>query len=391
MTVAKVFLLVLLALPLTLFAQKPEKQVSFARESKPHTYYVQQAELWWKEVQKDSTSEENWYNYFRACRNAQGTLDWSTDFVKESPYLRMGPDIVQLMKEHIPNTFMYYYLSFLDGGVVTTNGDNLLKAYKMNPNFEGIHSSVISYAISSMNPTLRKEVNKAWFKTNYLSPGLLNYGYNVLMSLDKNAILLTQNDNDTYPLWMLQDAQGIREDVTVINIDFLILDEYRAFIFKKLGIDPLVINEKEKDINVYALNWERIVKHILNHYNGQNPLYVGMTLSQSLYSSFEDKFTLSGLAFKYTKKADSLVDFNKGLFENTFALDYLSHQFLVDQNQENVDAQNMNYLNMLKEVYDDYKKHKKVKQAEKAKTLALTIVEKTGKEEWIKMIQKEFK
>ncbi len=53
-----------------------EPQISFANESKPHSYYVKQAELWWKEIEKDKTSETSWYNYYRACRNAQGTANW---------------------------------------------------------------------------------------------------------------------------------------------------------------------------------------------------------------------------------------------------------------------------------------------------------------------------
>jgi len=154
---------------------KPEKQISFARETKPHTYYVQQAELWWKEVQKDSTSETNWYNYFRACRNAWGSDDWKSDFIKESPYLKTGDDIVKLIYAHIPDSFTYYYLSYLNGGFGKENGENILKAYRMNPNFEGIHSSVVSYAASNFKDSLRKEVNKAWYKTNYFSPSLLSY------------------------------------------------------------------------------------------------------------------------------------------------------------------------------------------------------------------------
>ncbi len=47
----------LLLIPVFIFGQKPENQISFAQESKPHSYYVEQAELWWEEIEKDKTNE----------------------------------------------------------------------------------------------------------------------------------------------------------------------------------------------------------------------------------------------------------------------------------------------------------------------------------------------
>ncbi len=220
----KQVIVLLVLLPTLVLAQTAEQQISFAQESKPHTYYVKQAELWAQKLAKDSFSENVWYNYFRSCRNAHGTADWRSDFVKESPYLMEGGEVVKKMKNYIPGTFTSYYLSYLTGGIGLENSRNLMKAYKMNPNFPGIHSSVVSYAESSMDTGLRIKTNKLWFKKNYLSVQLLNYSYNVLMSLDSNAVLFTQNDNDTYPVWMLQDALGIRKDVKLINIDSLLLD-----------------------------------------------------------------------------------------------------------------------------------------------------------------------
>lgn len=201
-------------------ASKPEKQISFALEKKPHSYYILQGELWWKEVEKDLNSESNWYNYYRACRNAQGTNNWKEDFLKESTAMRLGDDIVKLMAINIPNTFTYYFVSGSTGGVDPTAGQDLLKAYEMNPNFDGIDSDVVTLAQSLSDTLLRQKVNKKWFSKNNYSIGLLNYAYNVLMSVDKNAVLFTEHDNDSYPIWMLQDAKSIRKDVTVINIDF---------------------------------------------------------------------------------------------------------------------------------------------------------------------------
>ncbi len=75
----------------------------------------------------------------------------------------------------------------------------------------------------------------------------LSFAKNFLNSCDKNAILFTNGDNDTYPLLYVQSQYNYRPDVLVVNLSLLSNSRYINHLRNKIGeSEPISLTLKEK-------------------------------------------------------------------------------------------------------------------------------------------------
>ncbi len=355
---------------------KPEKVLRIVYEQKPNEWYVQQEALWKQEVDKDPKNPENWYNYYNAVRYARFEETIETKSKKEKL-----SRIIEEMGKAVPNTYDYYLLKFWNS--YNLKDISLIeKAYNLDPERPDAYYPFISYYESNGDEGKMKEFCTKLYESEDIAPGLLNYNYNVLMSTKNNAVLFTNGDNDTYPVWVLQKARNIRNDVTVLNIS--ISKEGKDYLqkkFKKSGITIDYSKLPAPDDENYAATLCKLISES----NPSIPVYFALTVYSNFTNTLKDDLYLVGMAYRYSpERIDNLAILRKN-FEENLHLDYLQEDWYASKFPATslMPHFNMNYVAPMLMLAVHFQTAGETQKAERYKNNALDIAKKAGKEKEI--------
>jgi len=364
---------------LPLHAQQPEEVPRLTQQYKPHEWYVTQAKLWKEETERDPSNAHAWFNYFKASRY-EAYEDPASQEVKAQRMTNLLAD----MERAIPNTFESHFCKWWNGGNDASLFPELEAAYRIRQDYAEVSSDFVSYYELKGDYDKMKFFCTKWYESKSLSPSLLNYNYNVLMSLDKDAVLVTVGDNDTYPIWILQYAMGIRPDVTVINASLITIPEYRERMMKEHGIegDGTLIDWERMETTPYETCMAQFLQSLAES-NRKHPFYVALTVGPDYLSLIEKNLYTVGLANRYSAhRIDNIAILEKNW--SMFRLDYLDREFYGESylfNTGQLPLLNMNYVTPALILYEHRLLAGDEAGADRFRELALKLGREGGQEQ----------
>ena len=150
-----------------------------------------------------------------------GTLSFGLVFYLNFRYgYSLAPEITDLRAHEVRERDYFFLASFALWGVMA--GLGLVRGWLWLADRAG--------SLRNTSPVLAVAVLPLFLNLGWANRAgdyaARDYAYNMLNSVEPYGVLFTNGDNDTFPLWYLQEVEGIRRDVTVIVIQYLYTEWY---------------------------------------------------------------------------------------------------------------------------------------------------------------------
>ncbi len=270
------------------------------------------------------------------------------------------------------SAFNLNYSLYLKSSTANKNYTALLTAYSLDSSNSELYFELAKY-YEITNNKKSKKVFCSKLKSTKLSPALKEYAYNTLMSVEKNGILVTYGENDTYPIWVLQTLENVRTDVKVLNYDLLVNSSYRKRIQKELGLR--FSRSYSQNINILIDVAEK---------NTSKPVYYSLTISHLVLKKLKNKLYPTGLALKYSKKKFDNISVLKTNWETKFR----KSKMLSSRNMESDRKMHLNYVLPLLQLSEFYKNSNLTLEYQQTNNVILMLGKRANKLNQVKALLK---
>jgi formylglycine-generating enzyme required for sulfatase activity len=227
------------------------------------------------------------------------------------------------------------------------------------------YETQLDAAARAGDAALCASICEAWYASGQFIPGMLNWNYNALMSVDQGAIIITQNEYDTYPALLLQNALHVRKDVLILHHTWLKDPQVQQLLNDRLHLKPEVAVLDKTDVS-------QLLKFAQNEPVAA-PLYFSVLVDQKNLAPAQHNLYITGLAIKYSPKPFDNVAVLRDKYENNFRVDYLKLNLESTQNQAVMARLNLNYIPAFLLLYRYYASVNNTNAAENIQKMAFDL------------------
>lgn len=348
----------------------PEKIYPKTRIIRTQTWYEQQSRLWAQWVAKNPGDSEAWLEYYAASRYAQ-TSPVTLATILQEMEARVSGDAA-------------YALARAWQGLYTPSGHAALQTLTTTHAYRGLTDMLrlLDHEFYG-EASERAQVSRRLFEQQLVSPSLLNYSYNVLMSLGEGALLVTEGENTAVPVYMLQDVLGLRRDVHVLCLDMLVQPPYRTRTASLMGI-----RYDERALATAPDIRRALCSQLANQ--GQQPVYYALTVARENVSDIKEQLYVVGLASQASAtRVDNVARIRENL-EQRFLLDYLSVDFNGEDEHAAGRMLQSNYLVSMLMLHDRYRQAGNTDAADKWERTIEQLAHASGKTDLVEQYWKRY-
>ncbi len=289
-------------------ASTPERVVSMRQSVLSHDEYVRLRDAWREYTRRHPRDPLGWAQLARAASYAGSSCDEFVKYAKKA--VELGPDDAQACATL--GRFLWHTYCGSQPSEPKQAMKLLEHALHLDPSLDDPHYILWTMLQSEGRTSEANAHLRTLLDDGRMPEPLVDFAYNLLAGLDPKAILLTNGDNDTYPLIALQTARNVRTDVAVVNLSLLNLEWYRRQLRNgPLAVPVPLLEGSTKDLHSYEQSEEALKGLIANlARDGWNrPLYASVTVA-SVEKRIPDERLLEGLVYRVLPEAgtDSRVD-----------------------------------------------------------------------------------
>ena len=257
---------------------------------------------------------------------------------------------VDYFEVNAPGSFESHYFKYVAGNYNTELVSDLKAAEQIRPSNADVHVQLAGYYMIEDDVDSALIYTEKLRESNRLADNVIAYSEDILRSVPESGTLITHGFDDGYGSYYAQNSVGVREDVTLVSLDFIQSDSYK----EELKDKGFQLPESEVvDVDYLA---EFCVLNV------DKNISISLTTPKEYFQAIQDKLYVVGLVFEYHPESFDNFSRNDFLWNNSMEKEVIVNP--IDEKGKQLSANYLPMLLHLRKVYQVTGEKEKLKEVD---------------------------